>query len=88
MINFFKKMLGLPTEAEKEAAKTVDAPYKVEPPAPAPVVDTADIAIAQLPVQVAETTAPKKKAPKKQGPSKKQTSGKPRKPRAPKQPKA
>lgn len=31
MFNFFKKLLGLPTAAEKEAAKpTAQAPYKIE----------------------------------------------------------
>lgn len=33
MINFFKKMLGLPSDAEKQAAeKAAQAPYKVEKP--------------------------------------------------------
>ncbi len=54
MFAFIKKLLGYPTEAEKAAAKSVqEAPYKVE----APVVDLADIAIAQRPTQMA--AAPK-----------------------------
>ena len=59
--------LGKPAEPVKEA----EAPYKVE----APVVDLADIAIAQRPAPVAE--APKAEA-------KKEPAKKPRKPRAPK----
>lgn len=90
MIDFFKKMFGLPTDAEKAAAKQSEAPYKVEPPK---FEDTADIAIAQRPTPVAEKATEavvasiepaKKKAPKKQGAPKKQTSGKPRKSKAPK----
>ena len=49
MITFIKKLFGLEKPAVAEA-KT-EAPYKVEV---APMVDTADIAIAQLPTPVAE----------------------------------
>ncbi len=90
MIDFFKKLFGLPTAAEKEAAKQPEAPYKVETPA---VQDFADIAIAQRPTPIAEKATEavvasiepvKKKAPKKTSAPKKQTNTKPRKPKAPK----
>lgn len=32
MLGFFKKLLGLPTDKEVEAAKAESVPYKVEPP--------------------------------------------------------
>ncbi len=66
MFGFIKKLFGTAPKAE-----TTEAPYKVE----APVVDLADIAIAQKPAPVAE--APKAEA-------KKEPAKKPRKPRAPK----
>ncbi len=65
MLGLLKKLFG-----GKPAEATAEAPYKVE----APVVDLADIAIAQSPAPVAETPAPvaetkpalkKKPAPKK-----------------------
>jgi hypothetical protein len=70
MFGFIKKLFGTAPKAE-----TTEAPYKVE----APVVDLADIAIAQKPAPVAE--APKE-APKAE--AKKEPAKKPRKPRAPK----
>ncbi len=70
MFGFIKKLFGTAPKAE-----TTEAPYKVE----APVVDLADIAIAQRPAPVAE--APKE-APKAE--AKKEPAKKPRKPRAPK----
>ncbi len=70
MFGFIKKLFGTAPKAE-----TTEAPYKVE----APVVDLADIAIAQRPAPVAE--APKE-APKAE--VKKEPAKKPRKPRAPK----
>lgn len=90
MINFFKKLLGLPTDAEKAEAKALEAPYKIEAK---PANDLSDIAIAQHPATVAEkaseavvtSIAPvKKKAPRKQGAPKKPASNKPRKPKVPK----
>ncbi len=92
MINFFKKLFG-----KTEQPVAAEAPYKVE----TPVVDTADIALAQKPAggaaiveQASEAVItsiakePKKKAGKKPAGPKKQGSARPRKPRAPKQPKA
>ncbi len=63
--------LGKPAEPVKEA----EAPYKVE----APVVDLADVAIAQRPAPVVEAPKEEPKAEAKKEPAKK-----PRKPRAPK----
>jgi hypothetical protein len=41
MFGFFKKLLGLPVEAEKAQEKTAQAPYKVEAPvAKTPTVET------------------------------------------------
>ncbi len=73
MFGFIKKLFGTAPKAE-----TTEAPYKVE----APVVDLADIAIAQRPAPVAETPAPVAEAPKAE--AKKEPAKKPRKPRAPK----
>ncbi len=74
MFGFIKKLFGTAPKAET----TAEAPYKVE----APVVDLADIAIAQKPAPVAETPAPVAEAPKAE--AKKEPAKKPRKPRAPK----
>jgi hypothetical protein len=73
MIGFFKKLFGRDADTNKEAGvqiEQVSSPYKVE----TPVVDLADIAIAQRPEPVATATAPavattpkKQSAPKKQG---------------------
>jgi len=74
MFGFIKKLFGTAPKAE-----TTEAPYKVE----APVVDLADIAIAQLPAGgAAVVEAPKAEAPKAE--AKKEPAKKPRKPRAPK----
>ena len=79
MLGFIKSLFG-----SKPAEPVVEVPYKVEA-----VVDTADVAIAQLPVPVAEVapapvveakSTPAKKAPAKKAPASK----KPRRPRAPK----
>jgi hypothetical protein len=83
MINFFKNLFG-----SKPAETVAEVPYKVE----TPVVDTADIALAQLPdggaaiadqatQAVVESIA--KPAAKKPA-AKKPASKKPRRPRAPK----
>jgi hypothetical protein len=72
----------------KPAEVVAEVPYKVEvAPAVAPVVDTADIAIAQLPDPVAvqvvvESIAPAKAPTAKKTPAKKTPAAK--KPRAPK----
>ena len=51
MFNFIKKLFGFDKETMKEAGvQTEQAPYKVE----APVVDLADIAIAQRPAPAVE----------------------------------
>ena len=95
MISLLKKLFGA-----KPAETTAEVPYKVET---APIVDTADIAIAQLPnpsavVVVPEAVAPaavveqapaKKPAPKKPQAVKKPAAPKtPPKPKAPAKPKA
>ena len=64
----------------KPAEVVAEVPYKVEVPV-ASVIDTADIAIAQLPV-VAAAVVEAKKAPAKKAPAKKAPAVK--KPRAPK----
>jgi len=80
MLHHIKKLFGFTPKAEAQP----EVPYKVEA-----VVDTADVAIAQLPAPVAEVApapvveakpAPAKKAPAKKAPAVK-------KPRAPKTPK-
>jgi len=71
MFDFLKKLFGIAPKAETPA----EAPYKVE----APVVDLADIAIAQKPAPVVEAPKEEPKAEAKKEPAKK-----PRKPRAPK----
>jgi hypothetical protein len=83
MINFFKNLFG-----SKPVETVPEVPYKVE----TPVVDTADIALAQLPAggaaianqatqAVVESMAPAKKPAAKKAPAKKPT---PKKPRVPK----
>jgi small subunit ribosomal protein S2 len=94
MIGLLKKLFGA-----KPAEQTAEAPYKAE----AAPVDTADIAIAQLPepavavVVVAEAVVPaavveqapaKKPAPKKQQTAKKPAATKTATPKAPAKPKA
>ena len=74
----------------KPAEVVTEAPYKVEAVVEA-VVDTADIAIAQLPDPIAvqavvESVAPAKKAPAKKASAAKKAPAV-KKPRAPKQPK-
>ena len=74
MFGFIKKLFGTAPKAE-----TTEVPYKVEKP----VVDTADIALAQLPAGgAAVVETPKAEAPKAE--AKKEPAKKPRKPRAPK----
>ncbi len=75
MLGLIKKLFG-----GKPAEATAEAPYKVE----APVVDLADIAIAQRPAPVAEAPAPvaETPAPKKKAPAKKPAA--PKKEAAPK----
>jgi hypothetical protein len=89
MIGLLKKLFGV-----KPAEQTADAPYKVEA---APVVDTADIALAQMPngaaaiVEAPKAEAPKAEPKKKAAPAKKAAPKKPataKKPPAPKKPKA
>lgn len=74
---------------EQPVAEQVVAPYKVETPEPAPVVDLADIAIAQRPAPVVEEKAPAKakkaKAPAK--PKAPKATGE-KKPKAPRKKKA
>lgn len=84
MFGFIKNLFGTAPKAE-----TTEVPYKVE----TPVVDHADIAVAQRPAPVAE--APKVEAPKSptkapakaKAPAKPKTSPAPKKPRAPRKPK-
>jgi hypothetical protein len=78
MFGFIKKLFGPAPKAET----TAEVPYKVE----APVVDTADIALAQLPAGgAAVVEATKAEAPAKpKAEAKKEPAKKPRKPRAPK----
>ena len=76
MLGLLKKMFGA-----KPVETTTEVPYKVEA-----AVDTADIAIAQLPIPAAEVKAepeaPAKKAPVKKVPAKKTAAPKvPRKPK-------
>jgi hypothetical protein len=84
MINFFKNLFG-----SKPVETVTEVPYKVD----TPVVDTADIALAQLPAggaaiadqatqAVVESIAPAKKAPAKRAPAKKAPVKKPRAPKA------
>lgn len=83
MIKFIKKLFGF-GEAPKE-----ECPYKVEAK---PVEDLADIALAQRPAPVVESTTPvvesttPAKKPAKKAPAKK--TGAPKKPRGPRKPKA
>ena len=84
MFGFIKNLFGTAPKAE-----TTEVPYKVE----TPMVDTADIALAQMPpggaavveAPKAEVTA-KPKAPAKT-PAKPKTSPASKKPRAPRKPK-
>ena len=88
MFGFIKNLFGTAPKAE-----TTEVPYKVE----TPVVDHADIAVAQRPAPVAE--APKVEAPKVEvpapaktpakakAPAKPKTSPASKKPRAPRKPK-
>ena len=89
MFGFIKNLFGTAPKAE-----TTEVPYKVE----TPVVDHADIAVAQRPAPVAEAPkveAPKVEAPnsptkapaKAKAPAKPKTSPAPKKPRAPRKPK-
>ena len=89
MFGFIKNLFGTAPKAE-----TTEVPYKVE----TPVVDHADIAVAQRPAPVAEAPkveAPKVEAPKSptkapakaKAPAKPKTSPAPKKPRAPRKPK-
>ena len=89
MFGFIKNLFGTAPKAE-----TTEVPYKVE----TPVVDHADIAVAQRPAPVAEAPkveAPKVEAPKSptkapakaKAPAKPKTSPSPKKPRAPRKPK-
>jgi len=90
MFGFIKNLFGTAPKAE-----TTEVPYKVD----APVVDTADIALAQMPpggaaiVEAPKAEAPKAEAPKApakakaKAPAKTKTSPAPKKPRAPKKPK-
>ena len=84
MFGFIKKLFGA-SPVEKQA----EAPYKVEAPAPvveevkpAPVVEEVKATPAAKPTTKKQGGNKKAAAPKKQG------GNKPRKPRAPKQPKA
>ena len=90
MFGFIKNLFGTAPKAE-----TTEVPYKVE----TPVVDHADIAVAQRPAPVAEAPkaeAPKAEAPKAEAPkapakakapAKPKTSPASKKPRAPRKPK-
>jgi hypothetical protein len=91
MFGFIKNLFGTAPKAE-----TTEVPYKVE----TPVVDTADIALAQMPPGgAAVVEAPKAEAPKAEvtakpkAPAKTKTPAKPKtspaskKPRAPRKPK-
>jgi hypothetical protein len=92
MFGFIKNLFGTAPKAE-----TTEVPYKVD----APVVDTADIALAQMPpggaaiIEAPKAEAPKAEAPKApakakakaKAPAKTKTSPAPKKPRAPKKPK-
>jgi hypothetical protein len=86
MIDFIKRLFGFSAKPVEAVPANPSAPYKVEA-----VVDTADIAIAQLPTLVAvpavvESIAPAKKAPAKKTTTKKAPAAK--KPRAKKTPKS
>jgi len=85
MFGFIKNLFGTAPKAE-----TTEVPYKVE----TPVVDTADIALAQMPPGgAAVVEAPKAEAPKAEvtakpkAPAKTKTSPAAKKPRAPRKPK-
>ena len=73
MFGFIKNLFGTAPKAE-----TTEVPYKVE----TPVVDHADIAVAQRPAPVAE--APKVEAPKVEAPAPAKTSAKTKTPAKPK----
>lgn len=79
MLKFIKSFFG-----KKESAPA-EAPYKVE--APAQTYESHKVAEKATEVAVA-SIAPAKKAPAKKTPAKKTSGSKPRKPKAPKQPKA
>ena len=100
MLNFLKKLFGMDKPSESNPSNhplgvathtATEVPYKIE----TPPVDTADIAIAQLPdpsaaqvsaenkaVEVAKT----KRAPAKKAPIKKTTAPKATTPKAPRKP--
>jgi hypothetical protein len=85
MIDFIKRLFGFSAKPVEAVPANPSAPYKVEA-----VVDTADIAIAQLPTPVAEKAPAKPKAPARtaaaRGPAAPKAKA-PAKPKAPRKPK-
>jgi hypothetical protein len=81
MFGIFKKLFGLPTAAEEAKAKAVEAPYKVETPAPAVKKEEAKPAAKPAAKSAPKAPAKKADAPKKPAVVAK-TGGKGRKPKA------